>query len=69
MSDIAADLAQLKNSYRKGALSLEQNGEKVTFVSGEEMRRRIADLEAEIAREAGKVPSSGFHYPAYNKGL
>lgn len=69
MSDTADKLATLKDMYRKGVLSLEQGGEKVTFVSGADLRRRIGDLEKELAIETGGAVSSGFHYPSYNKGL
>lgn len=66
MSDVATQLATLKDMYAKGVLSLEQGGEKVTFASGEELRRRIGDLEDQLA---GGSSSKGFHYPAFNKGL
>ena len=69
MSDVATRLARLKEMYAKGVLSLEQGGEKVTFASGDELRRRIGDLETELANQSGGAPSSGFHYPNFDKGL
>ncbi|WP_299145987.1 hypothetical protein [uncultured Tateyamaria sp.] len=69
MSDTATQLATLKSMYAKGVLSLEQNGEKIAFASGAELRRRMGDLETQLAKESGKSVSSGFHYPSYNKGL
>ena len=69
MSDTATRLATLKGMYAKGVLSLEQNGEKVSFASGAELRRRISDLETELARETGGTVATGFHYPAFDKGI
>ena len=69
MSDVAGQLATLKEMYAKGVLSLEQGGEKVAFASGEELRRRIGDLEAQLASASGGAASTGFHYPSFNKGL
>jgi len=69
MSDVATQLAALKDMYAKGVLSLEQGGEKVTFASGEELRRRIGDLEDQLASQSGGSSSTGFHYPAFDKGL
>ncbi len=69
MIDTATQLATLKEMYAKGAVSLEQGGEKVTFDSGPELRRRIKDLEAQLARETGGASSTGFHYPSFDKGL
>jgi hypothetical protein len=70
MSATADQLAMLKENYGKGVLSLEQGGEKVTFASGDEMRRRIRDLEGQVAAESG--PSSandGVSYPSFDKGF
>lgn len=69
MSDTAAELANLKKMHNKGVLSLEQNGEKVTFASGAELRTRIAILEAQLQREQSGAASSGFHYPVFDKGV
>jgi hypothetical protein len=69
MSDEATQLATLKEMYGKGVLSLEQGGEKVTFVSGDELRRRIGDLEAAEAARSGGSSATGFHYPSFDKGL
>lgn len=69
MSDVAEQLATLKEMYAKGALSLEQGGEKVAFASGAELRRRIRDLEDELASQSGKPKSTGFHYPSFSKGF
>ncbi|MEO1733181.1 MAG: hypothetical protein AAFR45_06080 [Pseudomonadota bacterium] len=69
MNDTATQLATIKDMYAKGVLSLEQGGEKVTFVSGDEMRRRIGELEAQLAAESGGSSSSGVHYPTFSKGL
>lgn len=69
MSDIASQLAKLKDMYAKGVISLEQGGEKVAFASGEELRKRIGDLETQLAAESGPAPSTGFSYPAFDKGL
>lgn len=69
MSDIAGQLATLRAMYAKGVTSLEQGGEKVAFASGEELRRRIGDLEAQLESQSGATPSTGFHYPSFDKGL
>ncbi|MFV1591164.1 hypothetical protein VWZ88_01190 [Phaeobacter sp. JH20_36] len=42
-------LQKLKDAYAKGVLSVELAGEKVTFTSGSEMRRRIRDIEGTIS--------------------
>lgn len=69
MSTTAQQLATLKETYARGALSLEQGGEKVTFVSGAEMRLRIKALEAQLAAESGGSQASGITYPQFTKGL
>jgi hypothetical protein len=41
-------LQKLRDAYAKGVLSVELAGEKVTFASGSEMRRRIRDIEGNL---------------------
>lgn len=70
MTTTAAQLAALKANYAKGVLTLKQGGEEVTFASGEEMRRRIRDLETQLAAESSpSQQNGGFSYPAFDKGL
>ena len=69
MSDTAAQLALLKANYANGVLCLEQGGEKVTFDTGDEMRRRIRDLVGQLALHSGGSASTGIHYPAFTKCL
>lgn len=54
---------QLCDMIAKGVTSLEQNGEKVTFRSLDEMRR----LKAEMERVLGLAARPQVHYPVYRK--
>lgn len=67
MSTTAEELATLRAMYAKGVTSLEQGGEKVSFASGAELRTRMAELEAQLARESGQG-GTGFNYPGFTKG-
>ncbi|WP_416368590.1 phage head-tail joining protein [Tritonibacter mobilis] len=42
-------LQKLRDAYAKGVLSVELAGEKITFTSGAEMRRRIRDIESDLS--------------------
>lgn len=59
-------LKALKDAYAKGVLSVELNGEKITFTSGKEMRRRIRELEGEILGSSNEMSVS---YPSTGRGL
>ncbi|WP_199286432.1 phage head-tail joining protein [Pseudogemmobacter humi] len=48
----------------KGVTSLEQNGEKVTFRSLDEMRRIRSEMEAGLGLNARRRD----HYPVFRKG-
>lgn len=69
MSTTAQQLSTLREMYAKGVLTFEQNGEKITFVSGLEMRVRIKALEDQLARESGGAAKTGITYPSFNKGF
>jgi hypothetical protein len=69
MTTTAQQLAALKDTYARGALSLEQNGEKVTFVSGSEIRLRIKALERQLVAESGAAAGGAITYPTFSKGL
>ena len=69
MSDIAAQIALLKDMYAKGVLTLTQGGETVTFASGDEILRRIAVLEAWLAKSQGATPATVVHYVTFDKGF
>lgn len=47
----------------KGVTSLEQNGEKVTFRSLDEMRQ----IKAEMEQSLGRRPAPRIHYPAFRR--
>jgi hypothetical protein len=49
---------KLRTAYYRGVLSIDDNGKHVTFASGEDVRRRLADVEAEIVALSGAAPSS-----------
>lgn len=51
-------LQKLRDAYAKGVLSVELAGEKVTFTSGAEMRRRIRDIESNLSGAAGGMTVS-----------
>ena len=46
MTDIAAQLAALRDAYRSGHLEVSYEGKTVKWRSLDEMRQAIADLEA-----------------------
>ena len=69
MSDTAAQLQVLRDMHAKGVTALEQGGEKVSFASGAELRRRIAFLEAQLAAETTGQTPCGISYPAFDKGF
>lgn len=57
-TDIQADITALRKNMAKGVKRLRLgNGEEVEFDSYAEMRRRLADLEAELA---GSGAGGGF---------
>lgn len=43
-------LDALESAYYRGALSVSMNGQSVSFASGEEMRRRIAELKQRLGQ-------------------
>ncbi|PYG29975.1 phage head-tail joining protein [Pelagimonas varians] len=55
-----------KEQYAKGALELELNGERVKFVSGKEFRRRIQDMEDQVA---GGSSGMSVSYASSSRGL
>ncbi|MGH1447425.1 MAG: phage head-tail joining protein [Cognatishimia sp.] len=59
-------LQDLKDAYAKGVLSVELAGEKITFTSGKEMRRRIRDIEGAISGSGDGMTVS---YPSTGRGL
>jgi hypothetical protein len=70
MSSFAEQLAMLRLMYAKGVTSMEQGGEKVAFASGEELRRRIAELEGLVnAKSDGGGGAQGIHYPEFDRGF
>ncbi|PYG33115.1 phage head-tail joining protein [Pelagimonas varians] len=66
MSYTQAQVDHAKAMYAKGALSLELNGEKVTFVSGAEFRRRIREMEAGVS---GTGQGMTITFPKTGRGL
>ena len=62
----AAQLQELKDNYAKGILSAELAGEKVTFASGKEMRRRIREIESEVQGSSNGMSVS---YATTGRGL
>jgi len=58
-------LNKLREAYTKGVLSVELAGEKITFVSGSEMRRRIRDIEAELGQGENEMTIS---FPNLGRG-
>lgn len=62
----AGQLQDLKDNYAKGILSAELAGEKVTFASGKEMRRRIREIEAEVLGSSNETTVS---YAVTGRGL
>lgn len=59
-------LQKLKDAYAKGVLSVELAGEKITFASGAEMRRRIRDIERQLGIGSG---GSTVSYATTGRGL
>lgn len=57
-------IAQLEDMIAKGALSMEQNGEKVTFRSFEEMQRTLNWL---TRRRDGQLRQK-IHTPKFSRG-
>ena len=51
-------LQKLKDAYAQGVLSAELAGEKLTFTSGAEMRRRIRDIESNLSGGGGGMTVS-----------
>jgi hypothetical protein len=67
MTWTAEDLDALKKALARGVLRLKQaNGDEVQFANPADMRRTIADIEAELAGGAGAFPRR--HYPATTRG-
>ena len=67
MTWTADDLAALKKALARGVLRAKQaNGDEVQFASPADMRRTIADIEAELAGGSGALPRR--HYPATSRG-
>lgn len=55
MSDtLAAELAALKAAYRTGARRVSYEGKSVEYDDEAGLRRRIRELEAEVAAAAGR---------------
>lgn len=66
MSYTQKQVDKAKELYAKGALTLELNGEKVTFVSGAEFRTRIREMEASVS---GVKRGLSVSYPTTGRGL
>ncbi|WP_273689032.1 phage head-tail joining protein [Ketogulonicigenium vulgare] len=64
MSKVNSQIEQIEDMIAKGVLSLEQNGEKVTFRSFDEMQRTLTWL---YRRRDGDTRKT-FHTPKFSRG-
>lgn len=56
-----AELDALKSAYAQGVTRVSYEGKTVEYASGDDLRRRIREIEGEIAATSGKKkPVAGF---------